>query len=98
MKTKFILGILIALVAGFLIAWSVRAANETAPAQVAQGATTQAPAQAVQKPGITSSMNMAKAMSQAFVDVSRKVTPSIVMIVNEEKLERNGCTTNWRRG
>jgi serine protease Do len=87
MKTKFILGILMALVAGFLIAWSVRAANETAPAQVAQGATTQAPAQAVQKPAVTSSMNMAKAMSQAFVDVSRKVTPSIVMIVNEEKLE-----------
>lgn len=87
MKTKFILGILMALITGFLIAWSVRAANSAAPAQTAQGAATQAPAQAVQKPAVTSSMNMAKMMSQAFVDVSRKVTPSIVMIVNEEKLE-----------
>src|SRR5574341_668635 len=44
------------------------------------------PAQALQKPNLTG-INAAKQMSEAFVDVSKRVTPSIVMIVNEEKLE-----------
>lgn len=44
------------------------------------------PSESLQKPSF-SSLNAAKQMSQAFVDVSRKVTPSIVMIVNEEKLQ-----------
>ncbi len=46
-----------------------------------------APSQAIQQPAISSSINSAKQISQAFVEVAKKVTPSIVMIVNEEKLQ-----------
>jgi serine protease Do len=46
-----------------------------------------APSQALQQPAISSSINSAKQISQAFVEVAKKVTPSIVMIVNEEKLQ-----------
>lgn len=46
-----------------------------------------APSQALQQPAISSNINSAKQISQAFVEVAKKVTPSIVMIVNEEKLQ-----------
>src|SRR5262245_59043800 len=46
-----------------------------------------APSQALQQPAISSSINSAKQISQAFVEVAKRVTPSIVMIVNEEKLQ-----------
>jgi serine protease Do len=45
------------------------------------------PSQAIQKSQSFSPLDAAKLMSEAFVEVSSKVTPSIVMIANEEKLK-----------
>ena len=65
-----------------------RAARGAAAVQPKAEATLPAvnPSESLQKPSF-SGLNAAKQMSQAFVDVSRKVTPSIVMIVNDEKME-----------
>jgi serine protease Do len=62
----------------------VRSAGTAERADVARPT---APTQALQQPAVSSSINSAKQISQAFVEVARKVTPSIVMIVNEEKLQ-----------
>src|SRR5215471_6694755 len=86
MKSKWILGIVIAFIVGVLLAWTPIHLNRAA-AQTSSVNNSQSSTPALQKPGISSSMNMAKMMSQAFVEVSQKVTPSIVVIVNEEKLQ-----------
>lgn len=93
MRNKFMLGVLSGIALVLLLAVAplplARAAKQAAGIQApvaAAVAPSAAPPEAMQKP-MVSPMNAAKQMSQAFVDVSRKVTPSIVMIVNEEKLE-----------
>ncbi|HSE42469.1 MAG TPA: DegQ family serine endoprotease [Acidobacteriota bacterium] len=50
-------------------------------------ASNKAPSPAIQKSQSFSPLDAAKLMSEAFVEVSSKVTPSIVMIANEEKLK-----------
>jgi serine protease Do len=87
MKNKIVLGALAGLAVALLIAWSpVHQLNSSASAVVQPLTTQAAPSEALQKPAL-SPLNAAKQMSEAFVDVSKKVTPSIVMIVNEEKLQ-----------
>ena len=104
MKSKFVLGMLCGVALVLLLAVAplplARAARQAAGFRAAAtGAVTPsaAPPEAIQKPAV-SPMNAAKQMSQAFVEVSRKVTPSIVMIVNEEKLENalgNGAMNRY---
>lgn len=91
MRNKFLVGMFTGIALVLLLALAplpiARAARQAAGIQApATQAALPAPSEALQKPSL-GSMNAAKQMSQAFVDVSRKVTPSIVMIVNEEKLE-----------
>lgn len=87
MKNKLFLGTLAGLALALLIAWSPFHQASSGASVVAQPLTAQAaPSEALQKPAM-SPLNAAKQMSEAFVDVSKKVTPSIVMIVNEEKLQ-----------
>jgi serine protease Do len=76
MKTKFHLRILLILFAILFIGGSTYYFAQENPA----------PTQSIQKPAATSSLNAARQMSQAFIEVSKRVTPSIVMIMNEEKL------------
>lgn len=87
MKNKVFLGTLAGLALALLIAWSpFHQVSSGAPAAVQPLTARAAPSEALQKPAL-SPLNAAKQMSEAFVDVSKKVTPSIVMIVNEEKLQ-----------
>lgn len=90
MKKQFILGMFVAILLGLLLAASpfspLKAANISKAAAVS--ASVPSGAEAIQKPAV-GPLNAAKQMSQAFVEVSRNVTPSIVMIVNQEKLENS---------
>jgi serine protease Do len=63
-------------------------AQDIAPKNRVAQAQVQAPSEAIQKP-LPGALDAAKAFSQAFVQVSKRVTPSIVMIMNEEKMEAN---------
>jgi serine protease Do len=84
---SFVFGMLGALTVAGIVAWgpmhtykvSAKAENTFIPSA-------STPAEATQKP-LVSPLNAAKQMSQAFIEVSKKVTPSIVMIVNQEKLQ-----------
>ncbi len=80
-------GLLGAVAIALLIAWSP-IQHSTAAGQAGTPPAATAPSETLQKPAL-SSLNAAKQMSLAFVEVSQKVTPSIVMIVNEEKLQNS---------
>lgn len=80
-------GLLGAVAIALLVAWSP-IHHSTAAGQGVNPPIGTAPSETLQKPAL-SSLNAAKQMSQAFVEVSQKVTPSIVMIVNEEKLQNS---------
>ncbi len=88
MRNKFFFGVLV-LACAFIISWapSYFARNPNQP-DFGKASTwlTSAPATAVQTPGL-GSIDAAKQSSQAFVEVARKVTPSIVMITNEAKIQ-----------
>ena len=83
MRSRIIYGVLALFTAIFLIGYtSYFYGQEMAP----KSKVSQAPTESIQKP-IPGALNTAKAFSQAFVEVSKRVTPSIVMIMNEEKME-----------
>ncbi|HET6267217.1 MAG TPA: DegQ family serine endoprotease [Acidobacteriota bacterium] len=84
MKSNTIYGSLILIAMILLIAWSPF--HTTASTSPVAPSGSNLPYQAIQKPAV-SPINAAKQMSAAFIEVSKKVTPSIVMIVNEEKFQ-----------
>lgn len=87
---SFVLGMLGALTIAGLVAWGpFHAAKATTKAENSFSSSASRPAETIQRPEVSTSnaMNAAKQMSQAFVEVSKRVTPSIVMIVNQEKLQ-----------
>lgn len=87
MRNKYLLGSLMTIAVILLIAWSpFHQSSQPVAAGTPAIQNPAAPSQTIQKPSLTP-LNFAKQMSQAFVEVSQKVTPSIVMIVNEEKLQ-----------
>lgn len=97
MKNKFFYGVL-ALACALIISWapSYFARNASQP-DFGKASTwlTSAPVPAVQNPGLTP-IDAAKQTSQAFVEVARKVTPSIVMITNEAKIQDQLDDENFR--
>lgn len=85
MRNKMLAGLIVALLVGLVLLWNPIGFAKTVTAGAPK---TSAPAEAIQRPSL-SPMNAAKQMSDAFVEVSKKVTPSIVMILNEEKLQNS---------
>jgi serine protease Do len=86
---SFLYGMLGALVIAGLVAWGpFHVTNAATKEGTSYSPSVNNPSQALQRPAV-SPLNAAKEMSAAFVDVSRRVTPSIVMIVNQEKLENS---------
>ena len=66
-----------------LVAWGPLRQNQQ-PA--ARNSEVSKPVQGAAKP-VSTGLSLAKQFSAAFIEVSKRVTPSIVMIVNEEKLQ-----------
>jgi serine protease Do len=98
MKNKVFYGVLAILAFTLIIAWApsyfARNAAQSDFGKASAWLTT-APAPSVQKPGL-SPLDTGKQTSQAFVEVARKVTPSIVMITNEAKLQNELGDENFR--
>lgn len=101
MKSKFFTGVLAVVACALIIAWApsyfARNANQSDFEKASTWLTSApvAPAETMQKPGMTP-LDAAKQTSQAFVEVARKVTPSIVMITNEAKLKSEFGDENFR--
>jgi serine protease Do len=80
---KLLIVLTIVILVGWTSVYYAQDAKKPATGNVIQS---QQGTEALQKPDL-SSIRTAKQLSQAFVQVSKRVTPSIVMIVNEEKLQ-----------
>src|SRR5262245_8868038 len=103
MRNKFFYGMLTILACALIVAWAPSYFARTASkADFGKASTwlTSAPVAAqpsLQKPApAPSSLEAAKQTSQAFVEVARKVTPSIVMITNEAKIQNDLGDENFR--
>jgi serine protease Do len=103
MRNKFFYGMLTLLACALIIAWApsyfARTANRSDLGKASTWLTSAPVAQpSLQKPAPApaTSLDAAKQTSQAFVEVARKVTPSIVMITNEAKIENQFGDENLR--